>query len=236
MEDRLAPQGEFLMHQFFVAAFAIVLVANPTQAHFIFLVPAADGKSATAIHSDSLKPDPRVDISKIGSTKLVLRKSGTPDASITWTKEKDFYKFSLPGDGPRQVFAITDYGVMQRGESKPFLLQYQAKAIIGDWSKIEPLGKPLAVEIVPVRSANGVRFRAVASGKPIPDVEINVIAPVDSDSAQVKTDADGLTVEFKSKGQFGAVLMQSEPKSGEHGGKKYEEIRRYATVVVTVPK
>lgn len=224
------------MHKFTVAAFAIALAANPIQAHFIFLIPSADGKSATAIHSDSLKPDPRVDISKIGSTKLMLRKSGAPDASIPWTKEKDSYKFALPGDGPRQIFGITDYGVMQRGDSKPFMLQYQSKAVVGDWSRIEPLCKPLAVEIVPVRSANGVRFRALSNGKPTPDVEINVIAPVESDSATVKTDAQGLTQEFKSKGQFGAWMLQSEPKSGEQGGKKYEEIRRYATVVVSVPK
>lgn len=224
------------MRKSVLAAIVVVGFSSPALAHFVFLVPSADGKQAQAILSDSLKPDSRVDITKIGATKVAMRKSGTADAPVSLAKDEHAYKFAIPGEGSRQVFGITDYGVMQRGESKPFMLQYQAKAIVGDWSKLEPLGKPLAVEIVPVRSANGVRFRALANGKPLPDVEINVIAPVDADSATVKTDAEGLTLEFKSKGKFGAWMLQSEPKAGEHGGKKYEEIRRYATVVVTVPK
>jgi uncharacterized GH25 family protein len=224
------------MYKSIWASILFALTATPSYAHFVLLVPSADGKNAIAILSDSLKPDDAVDVGKIGGTKLMVRRSGAADAPVAWTKDAHSYKFAIPGDGPRQVFGITDYGVMQRGESKPFLLQYQSKAVVGDWSKFEPLGKPLSVEIVPVRSSNGVRFRALAGGQPIANADVTVMPPDNADSTKVKTDSEGLTPEFKSAGQYGAWVSHSEPKSGEHGGKKYEEIRRYATVVVTVPK
>jgi uncharacterized GH25 family protein len=232
--QRLWQRGETDMCKTIPAIVAPLLLATSVQAHFVFLVPSADGTKAKAILSDSLEPDSRVEIAKIESTKLFVRRAGSSDASISSKVANHALEFSVPGEGARQIYGITDYGVLQRAEGKPFMLQYLSKAIIGDYANVEPLGKAAAVEIVPVRSADGVRFRVLAGGKPAADAEVHLIAPADSEPKTVKTDSDGMTPPFKSKGQYGLRTLKSEVKTGELAGKKYEEIRRYATLVVTV--
>ncbi|MGL6096020.1 MAG: Kelch repeat-containing protein, partial [Fimbriiglobus sp.] len=46
-------------------------------------------------------------------------------------------------------------------------------------------------------------------------------------------DTDGNTAGFAGAGRFAVFAKHTEPKAGEHDGKKYEEVRHYATLVVT---
>ena len=49
------------------------------------------------------------------------------------------------------------------------------------------------------------------------------------------TDDAGLTPEFDKPGTYGAQVRRAEAQAGERDGKKFDEVRRYATVVVTLP-
>ena len=48
----------------------------------------------------------------------------------------------------------------------------------------------------------------------------------------VPTDADGFTKTFVASGKYAVWLRHTTPTTGEHAGKKYEEVKRYATLVV----
>lgn len=212
----------------------ILFAATPASAHFVFIIPDAAGQKATVVFSDKLERDSAVDIGLISGTKLSVRQRDAKEQPVAWTKGEHAYTFDIPGTGARQIAGTTEYGVMQRGGGKPFLLVYHPKAIVGDFSKSESLGDAVPVEILPVRGSGGIRFRVLAQGKPRPNAEVTVIEPGTSESKKVKTDAEGLTPEFQSSGQYGAWALHSEPKSGEFKGKKFDETRRYASLVVTV--
>lgn len=224
------------MRAFMLAVSLALMAAPPLSAHFVFIIPDASGQKATVVFSDKLEPDSAVDIGTISGTTLKLRRGGAPDEKIDWSKNENSLTLSLPGLSDQQLYGTTEYGVMQRGGGKPFLLLYHPKAILGDVARSTPLGAVTPVEIMPVRAGNGIRFRLLAGGKPKANADVTVIAPGASESKKVKTDAEGLTPEFSGAGRYGVWGLHAEPKSGEFKGKKYDEIRRYATLVVTIPK
>jgi hypothetical protein len=224
------------MNRPFVAAAVFALTATPiAPAHFPFLVPDGESKGR-AVFSDSLKPDKDVPIDRIANTKLVLIADGKA-TDLTWTLDKtaNCYTFDVPGSGSRFVVGTTDYGVLQRGESKLFLLHYYPKAIFGDLPSPEKatVGDRVPLELIPFAEGGKLRFKAVAGGKPLVKTEVTVLIPGEEKGKVVRTDDAGLTPAFDKKGTYGAQVRQIEAKAGEQGGKKYEEMRRYATLVVT---
>ena len=215
------------------------LLAAPATAHFAFLVPTEPGKGK-AVFSDSLKPDGAgVPVEKIAGTKLVVIADGKA-TDLTWTHDKtaNCFTYDVPGTGSRLVVGTTDYGVFQRGDSKPAWLKYHPKAVFGD---IPPADKATAgdrvpVELIPVLEAGNLRLRAVAGGKPLAKADVTIIVPGEEKRKILTTDAGGMTEALDKPGQYGAYVLWVEEKSGEQGGKKYEAIRHYATLVVTLTK
>jgi uncharacterized GH25 family protein len=220
----------------FFAGFLGLLVAATSQAHFPFIVPENAGAGAKVVFSDDLNADTNVNIEKIANTKLTLRDSTGKETALSWKKEDGFYGVNLPGTGTRIVYGITDFGVLQKGDTKPFKLIYCPKAIIGDpTEKVATVGEKLALEIVAITSFGKVKFQVLAVGKPVADAEVTVLLP-DSGKKAVKTDKEGFTTEFAGSGRYGVVAKLFENKSGDHAGKKYEEIRNYATLVCEIVK
>jgi hypothetical protein len=224
-----------MSNRFVTAALLGLAWPLAVSAHFPFLVPDGESKGK-AVFSDSLKPDKDVPIDRIANTKLVVLAAGKA-TDLAWTLDKtaNCYTFEVPGSGPRIVVGTTDYGVLQRGESKPFLLHYYPKAIFGDLPAAEKAsaGDRVPLELVPVAEGGKLRFKAVAGGKLLVKTEVTVLIPGEEKGKVVTTDDAGLTPAFDKKGTYGAQVRQVEAKSGEQGGKKYEEVRRYATLVVT---
>jgi hypothetical protein len=219
-------------------ALAIVLVSMSTaSAHFPFLVPDGPSKGK-AVFSDTLKPDKDVPVDRIANTKLVLIADGKA-TDLTWNFDKtaNCYTFEVSGSGLRVVVGTTDYGVLQRGDSKPFLLHYYPKAVFGDLSNPEKAtaGDRVPLELVPVVAGGKLRFKALAGGKPLEKVNVSVLIPGETKGTDVTTDDAGLTAEFDKPGTYGAQVRQVEAKSGDKDGKKYDEVRHYATLVVTLP-
>ncbi len=209
-----------------------ILATAIAQAHFPFIVPEPDGTAAKIVFSDTLKPDPDVNIEKLASTKLFIRNAGGKDAPLDWKKGVGFYEAKLPGNGPRTVFGITEYGVLRKGDAKPFRLVYYPKAIVGDAPR-KPLGDPLKVEIVPAEAGGKVRFQVLHQGKPASGIEVTVLPP-EGEKKTAKTDKEGFTPAYAGKGRYGVFARVTEAKAGEYAGKKYEETRCYATLVIDV--
>jgi hypothetical protein len=124
--------------------------------------------------------------------------------------------------------------VLQKGDSKPFKLAYFPKALIGN-ANAKPVGEKLPFEVAAESGLGKVRFRVLAAGKPVADSEVTVMVP-GGEKKMVKTDKDGYTPGYDGAGRYGVVAKQVEAKAGEHAGKKFEEVRNYATLVCDVAK
>lgn len=214
---------------------AAVLFAAPVaaRAHMVYVVPSADGKTVTVVFSDSLAPDEKVKMDKLAGLKLVARIDGQ-DAPVECTKGDHSFTAKLTKT-PAVAYGTAVYGLLSRSE-KPTLLVYHPKAVFaGADAKAATVGEPAALEVVPVTEAGKTRFRLLAKGKPVADAEGSVLKP-DGTKEKVKTDADGYTPVFDQTGRYAAYLKLTEAKAGEHDGKKYEEVRHYATLVADVVK
>jgi len=217
------------MCRMFGAAAVGLLAVAVAQAHFPFVVPDAGGSSAKVVFSDDLNPDPNVNVEKIASTKLTLRDAAGKESPLETKKGDGCYLVNLPGGGPRVVYGTTEFGVSQKGADKPFLLVYYPKALLGSVpEKVATTGAKL--EVVPAGGPGQARFRVLSDGKPAADVEVTVLQPGSAKKA-VKTDKEGLTPAFDASGRYGVFARLTEAKAGEHAGKKYEEVRHYATLV-----
>ena len=223
-----------------ILLFGLVLaICAPVSAHFVFLVPDGPSKGK-AVFSDSLKPDKEgVPVDKIANTKLWTISAGKT-RELTWTLDKalNCYTFEVMGEAAGIVIGVTDYGVSQRGDAKPVWLQYYPKAIFGEMAgAAKAVGDPkVPVELTPIVDSGKLRFLATIKGKPVAKADVTVLVPGEEKTKVVQTDESGRTEGFEKAGQYGAYFKASEVQSGEIDGKKYEETRSYATLVVTFGK
>lgn len=206
------------------------------QGHFPFIVPDSTGTAAKVVFSDSLEPDMNVNIEKLANTKLTLRDGGGKESPVEWKKGEGFYAVNVPGTGTRVVYGITEYGVLQKGDAKPFRLTYYPKAVFGmATDTAATVGEKLPLEIAAVGGGGKVKFQVMRAGKPLADSEVSVMVP-NSSKKDVKTNKDGFTPEFDAPGRYAVSAKLIEAKPGEHAGKKYDEARHYATLVCDIAK
>ena len=217
----------------------VCIFTAPVFAHFPFLVPDGPSKGKM-VFSDNLKPDDKgVPVDKIAGTKLAVLASGkAAELTMTLDKTANCYTFEVQGTGARIVVGTTDYGVLQRGEGKPMWLRYYPKAIFGDIPAVDlaTAGTIVPLELVPIVDGGKLKFKVLAAGKALVKTEVTVMIPGEEKTKVVITDEVGLTTAFDKAGTYGVHVRQVQTKSGEQGGKKYEEIRNYATLVVAFGK
>ena len=220
------------MKRMFGAAVVGLVSIAAAQAHFPFIVPEADGSRAKVVFSDSFEPDANVDITKLANTKLAVRDATGKETALEWKKGDACYLVDLPGSGDRVVYGTTDYGVLQKGDAKPFRLMYYPKAVIGK-AAAPAVGEKLALEVVATGDPGKTKFRVLAAGKPVPEAEVSVMVP-GTVKRDVKTDKEGFTPAFAETGRYGVYAKLIEAKAGESAGKKFDEVRHYATLVADV--
>ncbi len=215
------------MHRRFLSLF---LFTTALHAHFIWVLPEAGHGKAVVFLSEELKPDEGVGPDYVKNAKLVLRDAAGRETALTLAKGSDAYTTDL-GAGGRLIHGVLDLGYTQRGPSKPHLLMYYPKTILGEAFDVQTqVGSQSPVELVPVGQPGAVRLKLLGRGKPVPQAEITVILP-DGKQTKMKTGDNGETETIAATGRFGAWARFWEPLGGERDGKKYEETRHYATLV-----
>ncbi len=222
------------MYRMLGAAVVGLIAAAVAQVHFPFILPDDKGESAKVVFSDNLEPDTAVNIEKLSGTKLTLRDASGKESAVEWKKGEGFYAVNVPGRGDRVIYGVTDYGVLQKGDAKPFKLVYYPKAAIGA-ATAKPIGEKLALEVVAEGKTGALRFQVLAAGKPLANAEVTVILPGGKKKAET-SDKDGYTPAYDSAGRYGVYAKHVDAKPGEHAGKKYDEVRSYATLVCDVAK
>ena len=209
----------------------LFLVASLAQAHFVFVVPNADGSSARVFLSESLVPDLRIGAEMVAGTQLSLRGSNGQDLPLTLVDAGANFVTDLPGKGTRMVHGLTDLGLNSMGSDKPYLLLYHPKAIVGSaFDSKMTIGELAPVEIVPLGKPGAVILQILVNGKPKAKAEITIILP-DGKHKKVMTDENGQTEALDQTGRYGAWARHWEEKPGERDGQKYTEVRHYATLV-----
>ncbi len=217
-------------------------LALPARAHFVWIVPdkgAAGGSDALVIFSDDQQPDSKVPVTKIARTELF---AVGPSATITplkATEGKHAYRVAAPAKGPAVLAGVCRYGVVQKGKAEPFLLTYCAKALVGATLREAPeqfwkASGRLPLEIVPIEGK--AMARVLYEGKPVADAEVVVTTPGKAEPTEYKTGADGTFKLARPEGD-GLYAIRARhvlARAGEAGGKKYKEVRYYATLTFAV--
>lgn len=215
--------------------YLFIAVAMLAQAHFVFVVPDAAGASAKVFISEELKPTGEVDLGIISGAQLSLLDSGGSDTKLTMTKGTDAYVIPVSGKGTRVIHGVVDLGFSQSRGPKPHVLIYYPKTILGNaFDSKSILSEQTPVQIVPIGKPGALTLKLLVRGKPQPNSEITVILP-DATQKKLKTNGAGQTEVLGQTGRFGAWARFWEPSPGERKGKKYDELRHYATLVFDAP-
>ncbi len=224
------------MKRFFASAIVLV-IASTASAHFAYIVRTGDGAKIQVIFSDTLEPDTKVSIDKIAATTLFAVNATGMQTPLKLSKGEHALLAETPDKDTMVIGGITDYGFHQskHTQNKPVWLKYYPKAILGDVLAAEKvrLGDKVPLEIVAVVREGKLGFQALMKGKPLADADCGVVLPGEEKGIKTKTDAAGMIMaRFDKAGKYGARVSHIEPIAGELSGKKYEEIRHYATLVV----
>ncbi len=216
------------------------LQASPLQAHFLFIrvLPPAEGGRAAEVYFSELAEagDPRF-VNKIAKTELWLQQTPGQFAKLKVHKAADRLRAWVPEEGAVAVVGQCVYGVLARPKQTPFLLRHFPKALAGtpaELNKMQAYGK-LPLEIVAAFEDGGIRLTALKDGKLIPKAQFITI---DARLANVELTADETGKAMwrpPAAGVYSVYTRDTRKEAGEVGGKKYEEIRDFATVAFTWP-
>src|SRR5688572_2142301 len=99
-----------------VAAALVWAVPVTAMAHFVFVVPEADGASAKVLLSETLTPDGAVDVTLIKGTTLSIRDDAGRETPLPLNAAQHAYVVRLSGRGRGVVHGLADLGVMKAGE------------------------------------------------------------------------------------------------------------------------
>jgi hypothetical protein len=217
-----------------------LLHAVPAQAHFLFiriLPPAEGGRAAEVYFSELAEAGDARFIAKVAKTELWLQKTPGQFETLKVHKASDRLRAWLPETGSLMVVGRCDYGVLARAKQTPFLLRYFPKSLAGlpgELNKMQAHGK-LPLEIVATLDGDALHLTALKDGKPVPRAEF---VTVDANLANVKLTANDegqATWKPPTTGTYSIYTRDTRKQAGAVGGKKYEEIRDFATIAFGWP-
>ncbi|HVV99218.1 MAG TPA: DUF3386 family protein [Planctomycetaceae bacterium] len=222
-----------------LAGLVLVTWASAAQAHFLFLrltEPAEGGRFVEVYFSDRAEAgDPKF-VEKIADTKLWRQTPSGECQPLRVRTAADRLRAFLPDSDAACVVGALEYGVITRN-GVPFLLRYYPKAVSGTSEEIARF-KPCAnvpVEILAQAEKDEIVLTAIHRGKPVADA---VFTTIDEDLQNVELKADEAgQVRWKppATGRYCAYVKVAQPKTGEHNGQHYDEIREFATITWNWP-
>ncbi len=191
------------------------------QAHFVWIDvrPGADGMPRPEVYfSETPAPGEAELLDKIAHTKAWLRVESEPRTPIELKKSAEGAPPAWVGqqvvDGPSSLEAECDYGVFSRGP-KPLLLHYYAKHLTkaneATWPQLGR-AEALALDLVPQRTATGLKLTALWQGQPAANIEVVLLLPGHDEPQKMTTDAQGqIALEPAPHGRLAARLDCSRP-------------------------
>lgn len=220
----------------------VLLALTPAlaEAHFLFIrimPPAEGGRAAEVFFSEQATAgDPRF-IQKIAHAQLWRQLSPGKFDALEVRTASDRLHAHLPAAGSIAVTGFCEYGVLARPNEPPFLLRYFPKAMAGQPEELNRLERrpDAALEITATINSDAIHLEALAEGRALPSAVFHVI---DSDLTEdeITADAEGLARWSPGKpGRWAIYVKHVLPVSGERDGRRYDEIRQFATLSLAWP-
>lgn len=216
-----------------------ILFSQALSAHYLFIriSPVAEaGRFADVFFSEKAAAgDPRF-IDKISqTTQLWLQTTPGKFDKLPVLEGEDRMRAHLPTNLPVSVIGVCEYGVLKREVS--FLLRHYPKAVAGDPKLVNALQpRPdTPLEMTAQFSDAGITLAILDNGKPVPQAKLKT---VDDQLHQLDltTNSEG-TVLWKpdTPGYYSVYGETVRKQAGEFDGKKYTEIREFATIAFRWP-
>jgi hypothetical protein len=224
--------------RFFLASLVLCLTSQPALAHFLFVritPPAEAGRAAEVTFSDNAHSGDDMFVDKIAHTKLWLQSAPGTFQPLPVNKAADRLRSLLPGSGSFAVIGACEYGVLTRKTS--FLLRYFPKALAGkpeELNRLQPF-KEVPVEIIAQIKPDGLQLQALKDGKPFPGALFMTAVPEGDVGTAMKANEEGKATWKPTAGNHSVYFSAITKKAGDRAGKKYEEIRDFATLAFTWP-
>jgi hypothetical protein len=214
------------------------LHVSSASAHFLFIRigPHAEaGRGVEVFFSERAAAGDPMFVEKIAHTQLWMQTTPGEFQPLEPHKGVDRLRAFLPASGTVTVVGSCEYGVLAR--KIPFLLRYYPKAIAGDPAQLneaKPCDK-LPLEIMATIKGDEIVLQALQNGKPLPGVKFTT---VDDDLVNEELQADDAgraTWQPSAAGHYCVYTSVVTPRAGELQGKKYTEIREFATLAFRWP-
>ena len=227
------------MKRWLASLATLVMLVSLSHAHFIWVMPDADGNAVRVFFSDDLTPDDPKLLAKIAKTEVFLRDGAGKAQPAKWVRAQDAFRVEVPADKqPSIITAICTYGVIQRGKAEPYLLHFNASAFLKPGyrtpcSSWERLG--LEVKHEPNKDNRPV-FRVLWQGQPLAGTDVVVRTPGETKEKDMKTNQEGFVDlgTADKPGPYGIRVQHVVKKTGKQDGIVYKEIRFYSTLVFRV--
>ncbi len=216
------------------------LSQSSAQAHFLFLrllPPAEGGRFGEVYFSDHADAgDPRF-IDKIAGTGLWLQTKPGSFEPLQVHKAVDRLRVLVPSSGSCAIVGECTYGVLARAKQPAFLLRHYPKAVAGSAAELASFQPMPAIpfEITLRADDGGLHFSVLRQGKPMPGASFTAIG-VDLKDRVFKADAMGqASWKPPARGYYAVYTSQTFAEPGAYQGKKYDEIREFATIAFAWP-
>jgi hypothetical protein len=206
---------------------------------------AESGRSAEVYFSEQAEAgDPRF-VDKIAGTSLWLQSRPGKFEPLAVRKGTDRLSAHVPAGGTIAVVGACTYGVLGRPNQTAFLLRHYPKAIAGKPDELNAFkrfeassgaaSQSIPLEIMPTFENGRVRLVALRDGKPLPGLVFTTVAS-DLTNVEITAGADGSAAWTPpAPGSYSVYVKDVIKQPGEHNGKRYDEIREFATLAFTWP-
>jgi uncharacterized GH25 family protein len=222
--------GGVTMSRIFATVLLASVFATSAGAHFVFLLPPTDGKTALMIFADTPVKDEKVETGKVEVKSAQLHTASGKTTTVSVEPQSGGWSVPVAND-TAEVRATLEYGVVNRGEGHVIRIRHHGRLVLGDSIDTKPT-TPL--DIAPVKLSSGTAFKVTFDGKPLAGADVTVHEPGSDQMKVLKTDADGVTPAFAKPGAYSARARHADKTAGELDGRKYAATHSYATLTVVV--
>jgi uncharacterized GH25 family protein len=224
-----------------LALAAVLAMAPPTWAHFVWIAIENDSAGQPAAHvwfSELAEPDSADLLDKIAATKAWSRSADGKQAAIKLAKHVEGNGGAWIGPiGPetKALGASIKYGVLTRRE-QTFLLNYYAKYLEATPANLKALARDesLPLDIVPSKSEKGMTLQVLFKGKPAAGSEVVIFDPT-AQQIDAKTDEAGkIQLDTTKAGLYSIRAKWVVAEAGKEGDKEYPQVNHYSTLALRI--
>lgn len=226
-------------HHIVLATAVCLLGAQTVFAHFLWVVTDPASGKVRVYFSEAAEPDNPALLDKVVKAEAWVAGGRGEPKGVALAKGSDALEGTLDaGSAGSTVFLKHSYGVISKGGSEPFLLQYSAKAypfpLPGGWRAVKDEAR-LPLEVTPQFEGERQALLVSWKGKPLAGATVTVSGPGIEGTREGTTDENGLyTCPLTTAGTFSIRAKHVENVAGEVDGKAYKSIRHYSTL--TLPR